>query len=165
MEKSRLHQLSSPAKWALTAYLLLTTLGFSVAALMSHLHYGWSHQQTKLYYLGSETEMAFPKLYAELLQTAHVHSFTMPMVFFILWWSLTYLPLKSGFKKFFIVGGALSILVYNAAPFMLRFVSPKWVLLFSVGGIGLFVFFLSPTILVLYDTWFGMSGKIPSQKG
>jgi len=159
MEKIKLHDLSSPLKWALTAYLTLTSIGFFVAALMSHLAYGWNERKTVVYYLGDENEMAFPKLYSQVLQTAHVHSFTMPLVFFVLWCALSFLPLRPSFKKLFILGGCLSSLAYNAAPFLVRFVSEKWVFLFSVGGIGLFVFFLTPTFLVLYDTWVGMSSR------
>ncbi len=155
MEMNRLNQASQIVKWALTAYLLLASLGFGVAGLMSHQHYGLSHAKTVTYYQGSEDQMAFPKLYPQLLQTAHVHSFTMPLVFLPLWLSFSKLPKYERWKKFFIAGGALSILIYNAAPFLLRYGSPHAAWLFTVGGIGLFHFFLIPAFWVLWETWLG----------
>jgi hypothetical protein len=94
-----------------------------------------------------------------LLQTAHVHSFTMPLVFLSVWLGLCWIPIRVSLKKFLVAGGAFSILIYNMAPFLLRYVSPKAVSLFSVGGIGLFFFFLFPAVLILYETWVGFSCK------
>ena len=159
MEARRFSEFSPTVKWAITAYLLLASLGFGVAALMSHHHYGFNHAQTVTYYLGSEEEMAMPKLYAQLLQAAHVHSFTMPMVFLPLWLGLHFLNVATGLKKLFILGGAASILTYNAAPFLLRYESSHAVYLFTVGGVGLFLFFLLPAGLILKETWLGRADK------
>jgi hypothetical protein len=125
--------------------------------MISHDRYGLDHSQTAVFYRGDEAQMAFPKLYGQLIQTAHVHSFTMPLVFLSVWLALAFTPLSGALKKFLIAGGALSILIYNAAPFLVRYASERWVSLFTVGGIGLFVFFLVPTALALYETWLGFS--------
>ena len=143
-------------KWALTAYLLLSVIGFFVAALMSHQHYGFDHEKTVIYYLGDEAQMAFPKLYPQLLQTAHVHTFTMPLVFLPVWIGLSFTAWKTSLKKLFIVGGALSILTYNAAPFALRYGSPQAASLFTVGGVGLFFFYLVSALILLAETWLGL---------
>ena len=155
MEAKRLAGLSAPLKWGITAYLLLASLGFCVAALMSHYHYGFDHAKTVTYYLGSESEMAMPKLYPQILQAAHVHSFTMPMVFLPVWLGLHFLSLSDGWKKLLIAGGALSILLYNSAPFLVRYESSSSVYLFTIGGIGLFLFFLVPAGFILKETWLG----------
>lgn len=159
MEKNRLSQLPKSCKWAITAFLLLTSIGFGVALLMSCEHYGISHQKTVTYYLGNEQEMAFPKLFSQLLQTAHVHSFTMPLVFLMVWLGLQWTPLRSSFKTSSVLGGSISILLYNSAPFLLRYGSPKAVWLFSIGGTGLFVFFFIPAIAILYETWVGYGAR------
>ncbi len=162
--ENRLYRQNSALKWAVTAYLLLSSLGFGVAGLMSREHYGFSHQQTVVYYRGDESSggMELPKLYSQLLQTLHVHSFMMPLVFFTMWLALHFTPLQDRSKKIFIAGGSLSILLYNAAPFLLRYYSEKSVSLFTIGGIGLFFFYLIPTLVILYETWFGLPGHAPS---
>ncbi len=164
MESPRLYRKSSGLKWAVSAFLFLSAIGFVVAGLMSREHYGLSHHQTITYYRGDETEggMELPKLYSQLLQTAHVHSFTMPLVFFALWLTLHFTPVKTRWKQVFVAGGSLSILLYNAAPFLLRYYSLKAVNLFTVGGIGLFVFYFIPAGLVCYETWFGLPGDAES---
>ncbi|MCC6272162.1 MAG: hypothetical protein IT572_01735 [Deltaproteobacteria bacterium] len=157
MESPRLYRQNGGLKWAVTAYLLLTSVAFGIAGLMSRQHYGLSHEQTAVYYLGDEASggMQMPKLYPQLLQTAHVHSFTMPLVFLSVWLGLHFTPLKPGWKRALVAGGALSILIYNAAPFLLRYYSPHAASLFTVGGLGLFVFYFAPAGLILYETWIG----------
>lgn len=165
MDTPRLKNFDGGIKWAVTAYLLLASLGFGVALLMSYMHYGLDHQKTVVHYLGNEAEggMEMAKLYSQLLQTAHVHSFTMPLVFLSVWIALAFTPLASGFKKLLVAGGALSVLIYNAAPFLVRYESKDWVFLFSVGGVGLFLFFFLPAALVLYETWWGLKDRAKSR--
>lgn len=165
MENPRLKNFDSCVKWAVSAYLFLASLGFGVALLMSYMHYGLDHQKTVVHYLGNEAQggMEMAKLYSQLLQTAHVHSFTMPLVFLPVWIGLAFTPLSPGFKKLLIAGGSLSVILYNAAPFLVRFHSPDWVSLFSVGGVGLFLFFFLPAALVLYETWWGLKGRATSR--
>jgi hypothetical protein len=161
MENPRLKNFNGGIKWAVTAYLFLASLGFIVAGLMSHLSYGLDHRRTIAHYLGNEAQggMEMAKLYSQLLQTAHVHSFTMPLVFLSVWIGLAFTPISPAFKKLLIAGGALSVILYNAAPFLVRFHSPDWVFLFTVGGIGLFLFFFLPAALVLYETWWGLKDR------
>jgi hypothetical protein len=159
MEIPRLHHQNKTLKLALTAYLFLSILGFSIAGLISHQRYGFDHKQTIEFYLGDESQMAFPKLYSQLITTAHVHSFVMPLVFLILWLGLTLVPLRAGWKGLFILGGTLSILTYNGAPFLVRYHSPQWVWLFTAGGIGLFFFYLVPAGAILYEAWFGFQNS------
>ncbi|HKX12564.1 MAG TPA: hypothetical protein VJP40_05380, partial [bacterium] len=118
----------------MTAYFFLASLGFLVAGLMSRLHYGLDHQRTIAHYLGNEAQggMEMAKLYSQLIQTAHVHSFTMPLVFLSVWIGLAFTPISAGFKKLLIGGGFVSVILYNAAPFLVRFHSPDWVSLFTV---------------------------------
>jgi len=159
MEKPRLNRATSSLKCGVTAFLLLSGVGFVIAGLMSHQHYGLDHARTVVHYLGDEASggMQMAKLYSQLLQAAHVHSFTMPLVFFTLWTVLHFTPIRSSWKNLMILGGTLSILAYNAAPFLVRYQSPHYVGLFTVGGVGLFLFFFLPAGLVLYETWLGFS--------
>ena len=164
MENPRLNRQNSGLKWAVTAYLLLSATAFGIAGLMSREHYGFDHERTVVYYLGDEASggMQMPKLFPQLLQTAHVHSFTMPLVFLALWLGLHFTPIKCGWKCAWIGGGALSILLYNAAPFMLRYYSPHFASLFTVGGMGLFFFYFVPAGAILYETWIGFQTSATS---
>jgi hypothetical protein len=142
-------------KWVITLYFFLSVLGFAVAGMISHQRYQWNHEATIEFYRGNEAKMAYPKLYAELIGTAHVHSFVMPIVFFILWLVWLLIPIRPFWKNFFIAGGFASILIYNAAPFLVRYHSPHWVFLFTVGGVGLFFFYLIPCFIILFGIWRG----------
>ena len=155
--KFRFSHLPSSFKWAITAFLLLASIGFGVAGLQSYERYKLNMEKTIHHYSGdpAEGEMAVPKPYGYLLSVTHVHSFTMPLVFLTVWIGLQGVPNRSALKKFFIFSGALTILLYNGAPYLVRYRSPDWVLLFPLAGIGLFIFFFWPAGMVLYETWFG----------
>lgn len=155
MEKIRLKNLSSSFKLLLTTYFLLVSIGFVFAALMSHDRYDFDHQKTIQYYLGdpADGEAAFKKPLAHLLGVTHIHSFTLPLVFLTLWIALEGTLLKSRYKKIIVIGGCLSILIYNASPYLVRFISPHYVSAFTLGGIGLFFFFFAGVGIIFSDLW------------
>lgn len=157
METKRLNNQTTTFKWALTFYLLLSLVGFSVAGMISKDRYSFDHEKTATYYLGNETEMAFPKLYGQLIQTAHVHTFTLPLVFLVVWLGMAYVPVSKTLRVLLMLGGVFSILIYNGAPFVLRYVTSKGAFFFTVGGVGLYLFYLIPAFLLLYETWLGFN--------
>ncbi len=155
MENLKLSRLNATYKWAITAFLLLTSLGFSVAGLQSRLRYDFNHEKTVEYYLGdpAEGDSPFPKPLSYLVSVTHVHSFTLPLIFFILWILLNATSFQGGLKKGIILGGVFSILIYNMAPYAVRYFSSHSVFLFTVGGVGLFIFYFFPMFLVLHELW------------
>jgi len=157
MEKIRLNQLPLSLKWAITAFLFLTSLAFGVAVWQSFERYELNHEKTSQYYLGdpAEGESAIPKPLGHLVSVTHVHSFTMPLVFLAVWIGLQGTPLASRWKVVICLGGFLSILTYNTAPYVVRYYSAHSAFLFTVGGIGLFLFFFWPAGAILYETWRG----------
>lgn len=155
MEKIRLRNLPSSFKFLLTSYFLLVSLGFVFAALMSHDRYDFDHQKTIQYYLGDpvDGEAAFKKPFSHLLGVTHIHSFTLPLVFLTLWIALEGTALQNKYKKLIILGGSLSILIYNAAPYLVRFASPHYVFTFTIGGVGLFLFFFLGIGIIFTNLW------------
>ncbi|MBL7685930.1 MAG: hypothetical protein JNK65_07860 [Deltaproteobacteria bacterium] len=148
-----LRYFSTSLKWTLTCYFFLVSLGFGVALLQSYERYQLNHQKTIEYYLGNpeEGEMALAKPLGYLVPTTHVHSFMMPVIFLTVWIALQGVSLGESSKKIIISGGLLSMLIYNAAPYLLRYQSPKYVHAFTVGGIGLFLFFFIPVLLIYLE--------------
>ncbi len=154
MEKSNwLSILPSSFKWAICAYVLLSSLGFGVAGVMSYQRYHFKHDQTIQYYLGdpAEGEAAFKKPYSQLIEVTHVHAYTMPLVFFVMWILLQGTATKQSLKKFLVLGGSFSVFIYNVAPYIVRkgWVDGVW--MFTIGGVGLYLFYFWPSILVLCE--------------
>ena len=154
MEKNRrLSSLTSSFKLSIALFVFLTGLGFGIAGVMSYQHYSFNHDKTVQYYLGdpSEGDAAFKKPYSHLVGVTHVHAFTMPLVFFVIWILLQGCPTRETFKKMIVLGGFLAILIYNSAPYIVRsgYVEGAW--LFTVGGISLYLFYFWPSFLVLVE--------------
>ncbi len=154
MEKNkRLSNLTPSLKLAIKAFVLLSWLGFGIAGLMSYQHYSFNHQKTVEYFLGnpSEGEMAFKKPYSQLVGVSHVHAYTMPLVFFVMWVLLQGTPTRESVKKWMVIGGTFSILVYNVAPYVVRCGVKHAAWLFTLGGVGLYLFYFWPSFLVLRE--------------
>ena len=75
----------------------------------------------------------------------------MPLVFFVMWVLLQGTSVSAALKKFLVLGGTFSVLTYNVAPYVVRNGWVHGVWLFSVGGVGLFLFYFWPVILVLCE--------------
>ncbi len=154
MEKNRrLSSLNSSFKLSIGLFILLTWVGFGVAGFMSFQHYSFDHDKTIQYYLGdpADGEAAFKKPYSHLVGVTHVHAYTMPLVFFVIWILLQGTTTRESFKKIIIIGGFLAILTYNAAPYLVRSGLTRGVWMFSLGGIGLYLFYFWPSMLVLRE--------------
>lgn len=154
MEKnSRLSNFKSSFRLAIGAFVFLTWIGFGVAGIMSFQHYSFNHEKTVQYYLGdpAEGEIAFKKPYSHLVGVTHVHAYTMPLVFFVMWILLQGTPSRESYKKWMVIGGSLAIITYNIAPYVVRSGLIKGVWLFTLGGIGLYLFYFWPSFIVLRE--------------
>lgn len=137
----------------MSAFVFLSWLGFGMAGVMSYQHYSFSHEKTIQYFLGdpSEGESAFKKPYSQLVGVTHVHAYTMPLMFFMMWILIQATPTRESVKKWIVIGGSFSILIYNVAPYVVRYGMAHGAWLFSVGGVGLYLFYFWPSFLVLKE--------------
>ena len=71
-------------KLAATAFLLLAAAGLGVAALQIYVRTGLTHQGALLHYRGDEATLQYPMSFAQMVEIAHAHAFTLPLVALVL---------------------------------------------------------------------------------
>ncbi len=117
------------------------------------------------YYLGNVREdepedaplpqegLLFPKTKRELLEVTHVHTFSIPLVFFVLSRILSMTTMREGLKMATYTASFVGIVCNLIGPWLVRYSSPKFsaLLLFSyiVLAATLIVYIVCP----MYEMW------------
>lgn len=135
-----LSQLPKPLKALAAAFILSILLGYTVALLKIYDLSSFSIQHTLSYYRGdASSEVSFPQSYASLLSVAHVHTFSQPILFFLLGFIFCFSSISEKTKKTIIWLSFAALLVSNLSPWLVRYTSP----------LTLFFFPLSQCVLML----------------
>ncbi len=114
---------------------------------------GLSPQGIANHYRGSDATFGEPMSFRELAEITHFHLFTMPVVFMILVHVL-YLTMASNRLKVLMTwmgfGGVILDLI---SPWLIRYVSPMFVMTMLGGDILMTVSFLVMMAIPLYEMW------------
>ncbi len=136
-----------------TLFLFLMLVGFGFSFFWAHSMTGLSPQGIANHYRGSDATFGEPMSFRELAEITHFHLFTMPVVFIILVHVL-YLTMASNRLKVLLTwmgfGGVILDLV---SPWLIRYVSPMFVLTMLGGDILMTVSFLVMMAIPLYEMW------------
>ncbi len=136
-----------------TLFLLLMLVGFGFSFFWAHSMTGLSPQGIANHYRGSDATFGEPMSFRELAEITHFHLFTMPVVFMILVHVL-YLTMASNRLKVLMTwmgfGGVMLDLI---SPWLIRYVSPMFVLTMLGGDILMTVSFLVMMAIPLYEMW------------
>jgi len=136
-----------------TLFLLLMLVGFGFSFFWAHSMTGLSPQGIANHYRGSDATFGEPMSFRELAEITHFHLFTMPVVFMILVHVL-YLTMASNRLKVLMTwmgfGGVILDLI---SPWLIRYVSPMFVMTMLGGDILMTVSFLVMMAIPLYEMW------------
>lgn len=140
-------------KLAATAFLLLAAAGLGVAALQIYVRTGLTHAGALLHYRGDAATLQYPKSFAEMVEIAHAHAFTIPMVSLILAIAFLGTSAREWLKRLVVITLFSGMTLELALPWLLRY-GPRWtVQLTLLTGVlitsGLFVAVAVP----LYEMW------------
>jgi hypothetical protein len=140
-------------KLAVTAFLLLAVAALGVAALQIYVRTGLTPQGALLHYRGDEATLQYPKSFAEMVEVAHAHAFTIPMVSLVLAVALLASSAQEWLKRFGVVALFSGMTLELGLPWLVRYGPPWAVHLFLFAGAligsGLFVAVAVP----LYEMW------------
>lgn len=151
--KKKLARMPLEGRLVYTLFLLLTGAGLVFTFYWSSKRGTLSPSGISAHFRGSETEMAFPKTFAELAETAHFHFFTMP-VFFLIVAHLFFLTGVSSFQKIFwstLMFAAVTAEI--AVPFLLVYVSASFSYVFIASHFLLLLSFFWMAAVSLKEMW------------
>lgn len=144
--RGALGRLSPGARLLYLVFIGLTLLGFASAMALYYDSLGIGASTAATYYLGngdnpSAAELIVEKSPRELLETAHFHLFSMPVVLLIL--GHLFLLARGGRWKSWVVGAASALtLLHVAGPWVIRYGGAAWGWVMPATGIPFLVLYL-----------------------
>ena len=169
---SGMWSLPSSNKIFFTFFLSIITIAIGLGFLNYYERTGFSQEKTVRYYCGDEGEdldkplseeenrarleegLAFPKTYRELLEVTHTHIFSIPIVVFILSRILAMTHTREGLKITIYGVSFMGIILNLAAPWLIRYACPHFVITFTISNILLILSFGAYIFIPLYEMWF-----------
>lgn len=169
----------SGGMWSLpTSNKIFFTFFLSIMAIATGLGFlnyyertGFSSQKTIRYYCGDKEEeldtppsaeenrlkleegLFFPKSYRELLEVTHTHIFSIPIVIFVLSRIMAMTHTREGLKITVYGVSFMGIILNLAAPWLIRYASPHFVITFTISNILLILSFGAYIFIPLYEMW------------
>src|SRR5574340_1018490 len=152
-----------------TFFLSIIAIAVGLGFLNYYDRTGLSPQKTIRYYRGDEEgEIAapssveenkskmeegifFPKSYRELLEVTHTHIFSIPIVVFILCRIMSMTDAREGLKITIYGTSFMGIILNLAAPWLIRYVCPHFVVTFTISNILLIISFGAYIFIPLYE--------------
>jgi hypothetical protein len=136
-----------------TLFLMLMFIGFGFSFFWAHSMTGLSPGGIADHYRGSDATFGEPMSFRELAEITHFHLFTMPVVFMILTHVL-YLTMASTSLKLLMTYTAFGGVVLDLiSPWLIRYVSPAFVLTMLTGDLLMTVSFLVMMVIPIYEMW------------
>ncbi|VAX27026.1 hypothetical protein MNBD_NITROSPIRAE02-1366 [hydrothermal vent metagenome] len=124
---------------------LVFFVGFWITNFLLFFHKtGLSYKSVVDYYLGSEAEFTAPRSYQGMLEVTHFHMPMMGLVILLLTHLLLFVPIRNGWRMFWVVIPFLSALTGEASGWLVRFLHPGFAYLkilafcmlqISLGGV------------------------------
>jgi len=140
-------------KLAATSFLLLAVLGLGVAGLQVYARAGLTTHSTLAHFRGDEETLQYPMSFALMVEIAHAHAFTQPMLALLLSVALLVSNAREWLKRAGVIALFVGMTMDLGVPWLVRY-GPAWTVhLLPLTAVlitsGLFVSVAVP----LYEMW------------
>lgn len=149
----KLQHLSLSSKTTYTIFLAFAALGIVGGIVLGGLKTQWTYAGTIAYYRGDEAAGLYARTPMELLETAHFHLFSQPMLFFIVGHIFLLSALARPFKIAVVCASFAAIAADTASPWLIVYGAPGFAALKLLAGQVLGVCFLIELAVSLYEMW------------
>lgn len=140
-------------KLAATAFLLLAALALGVAALQIYVRTGLTPSGALLHYRGDEATLQYPKSFAEMVEIAHAHAFTIPLVTLVLAVAFLGSSAREWLKRLVVIILFSGMTLELCLPWLIRY-GPRWTVHLTLLTGALIVSGLFTAVAVpLYEMW------------
>jgi len=140
-------------KLAATAFLLLAAAGLGVAALQIYARTGMTPSGTLLHYLGDEATLQYPMSFPRMVEIAHAHAFTIPMVSMVLAFAFLGTSVRESLKRLVVITLFSGMTLELSVPWLIRY-GPAWTVHLTLLTGALIVSGLFTAVAVpLYEMW------------
>ena len=140
-------------KIAASAFLLLAVIGLGIAGLQIYVRTGMTPGGTLMHYRGDEATMQYPQSFGAMVDTAHAHAFTMPLLALALSIAILLSKASETTKRVIVSALFAGMVLELGLPWLVRY-GPAWTVhLFDLTGILLGGGLLVAAAIPLYEMW------------
>jgi len=155
MPRLRWREASATVRLLATAFYLTMAAGYVVALANAQVKTGGTVAGLIRHYRGAPDGSAYPKEPEELIEVAHAHGFSVPIMYLVLGGLFLGTDVREGWKRWWILAPFAGIVIDQLVPWLLRYHSPGWAWAMVVGhglsGAAFLVLVAAP----LWDMWGG----------
>jgi len=119
-----------------TAFYVAMATGYVVALLNARVKTGGTVTGLISHYRGTSDGSAYPKEPAELIEVAHAHGFSVPLMYLVLGGLFLGTELREAWKRWWTIVPFVGVLIDQVAPWLIRYHAAGWAWL-MLGGHGL----------------------------
>lgn len=140
-------------KFIITGFLGFMLVGYFLNLVITISAIGVTYDSIISYYLGSNTEMAFPKTFRYLLEVSHFHLFMMPLTLLVVSHLFLFTSWPTRRQLWFIVAAFVAMGSQVLLPWLIRYAHRSFALLKSPTDIVMTVSFVTMVGLPLLELW------------
>ena len=136
-----------------TAFYLAMAAGYVVAMANAKVKTGGTVEGLIRHYRGADDGSAYPKTPAELIEVAHAHGFSVPIMYLVLGGLFLGTEVREAWKRWWVLAPFSGVLIDQVVPWLVRYHAPQWAWV-MVAGHGLAaVAFLVRIGVPVYEMW------------
>ncbi len=125
----------SSVKLAATFFFLFAVVGLGIAGLQIYVRTGLTTQGALAHYRGDEATLQYPMSFNEMVEVAHAHAFTMPLIVLTLSLGIAVSEAPDGLKRFVVIALFSGVAMELGLPWLVRY-GPSWAVhLFGLAGV------------------------------
>jgi len=140
-------------KWLATAFYLTMAIGYGIALANAQIKMGNTTEGLVRHIRGSPDGFAYPKEPAELIEVAHAHGFSVPIMYLVLGGLFLCTTIREPWKRWWAVLPFLGIVIDHVAPWLIRYQAPQWAWLMLAGHALSGLAFVVLIAVPLWEMW------------
>lgn len=126
MPTFRWRNASSTVRLLATAFYLAMAVGYVVALLNARIKTGGTIAGLISHYRGAIDGSAYPKGATELIEIAHAHGFSVPIMYLVLGLLFLGTETREAWKQCWVLLPFLGIVIDQVVPWLVRYQAPSW---------------------------------------
>ena len=153
MPTLRWRDASLTVRWLATAFYLTMAAGYVVALLNASVKTEGTVGGLIRHYRGASGGTAYPKEPAELIEVAHAHGFSVPIMYLVLGGLFLGTEVRETWKRWVILIPFAGIVIDQSIPWLVRYHAAGWVWVMVIGHGAAALAFLALIGVPLREMW------------
>ena len=159
MPTFRWRNANSTVRLLATAFYLAMAAGYVVALLNARIKTGGTIAGLISHYRGASDGSAYPKEATELIEIAHAHGFSVPIMYLVLGVLFLGTDVREAWKRWLILTPFVGVLIDQIVPWLVRYHAAGWAWLMVAGhGVAALAFLILIGV-PLWEMWGATQGR------